>query len=41
VIVIVLVPLAPGITVRLLGDADRLKFGGVGEGFTVRLSVAV
>jgi len=39
VTVMVLVPLPP--CVRVYGDAERLKFGGVGEGFTVRLSVAV
>src|SRR5260370_21392991 len=32
----VLVPLAPCISVRLLGNAERLKFGAA---FTVRLSV--
>src|SRR5258708_35426363 len=39
VTVIVLVPLPP--CVRVYGDAERLKFGGVGGGFTVRLSVSV
>jgi hypothetical protein len=34
----VLVPLAPCITVRLLGNAERLKFGAA---FTVRLIVVV
>ena len=39
VTVMVLVPLPP--CVRVYGDAERLKFGGGGEAFTVRLSVAV
>jgi hypothetical protein len=34
----VLVPLAPCVTVRLLGNAERLKFGAA---FTVRLTVVV
>jgi hypothetical protein len=34
--VMVLVPLAPCVTVRLLGNAERLKFGAA---FTVRLTV--
>jgi hypothetical protein len=38
VIVMVLVPLLPCVTVTLLGEAERLKFA---EGFTVRLSVVV
>jgi len=40
VIVIVLVPLAPGAIVKLLGEADRLKLGAVAA-FTMRLSAAV
>jgi len=36
--VMVLVPLAPCVTVRLLGNAERLKFGAA---FTVRLTVVV
>jgi len=36
--VTVLVPLAPCITVRLVGNAERLKFGAA---FTVRLTVVV
>jgi hypothetical protein len=35
---IVLVPLFPWVTVTLLGDADRLKFGWAAA-FTVRLTV--
>jgi len=38
--VMVLVPLAPCVTVRLLGIADSLK-SGMAAAFTVRLSVAV
>ena len=38
VTVIVLVPLFPWVTVALLGDADRLKFGWAAA-FTVRLTV--
>ena len=38
--VMLLVPLAPCVTVRLLGIADSLK-SGMAAGFTVRLSVAV
>ncbi len=38
---IVLVPLAPWVTVRLLGDAERLKFGAGAGAFTVRLTVVV
>ena len=38
VTVMALVPLAPRITVRLVGNAERLKSGAA---FTVRLSVAV
>jgi hypothetical protein len=41
VTVIVLDPLAPGAIVRLVGDADRLKFGGRTAAVTVRLTVAV
>jgi len=41
VVVIVLEPLAPCATVRLLGDADRLKFGAGAVALTVRLTVAV
>jgi hypothetical protein len=37
---IVLVPLAPCVTVRLLGIADSLK-SGMAAAFTVRLNVAV
>ena len=40
VTVIVLVPLAPRVTVRLLGDAERLKFDWAAA-FTVRLTVVV
>jgi len=36
--VMVLVPLAPCVTVRLLGNAERLKFGAA---FTVRLTIVV
>jgi len=38
VTVIVLVPLDPWVTVTLLGDAERLKFGWTAA-FTVRLTV--
>ena len=38
VTVIVLVPLFPCVTVTLLGDAERLKFGWAAA-FTVRLTV--
>jgi hypothetical protein len=38
VTVIVPVPLAPWMILRLLGDADRVKLG---RGFTVRITVAV
>ncbi len=38
VTVIVLVPLDPWVTVTLLGDAERLKFGWAAA-FTVRLTV--
>ena len=38
VIVIVLVPLAPWVILRLLGDAERVKFGGA---VTMRLIVVV
>jgi len=38
VTVIVLVPLVPWVTVTLLGDAERLKFGWA-TAFTVRLTV--
>jgi hypothetical protein len=41
VAVMVLEPLALGAIVRLLGDADRLKFGGGAVAVTVRLTVAV
>jgi hypothetical protein len=43
VVVIVLEPLAPCVIVRLLGDADRLKFGAAAGAvaFTVRLTVVV
>jgi hypothetical protein len=41
VIVIVLVALAPGATVTLLGDADKLKFGVATTVETVRLKFAV
>src|SRR5712691_3549200 len=41
VTVMVLVPLAPCITVRLVGDADRLKFGTRAGALTVRLTVVV
>jgi hypothetical protein len=42
VIIIVLVPLAPCVTVKLLGDADRLKSGfDTVAAFTIRLKVAV
>ncbi len=34
-------PLAPWVTVRLLGDAERLKFGAGAGAFTVRLNVVV
>ena len=40
VTVIVLVPLFPCVTVTLLGDAERLKFGWAAA-FTVRLTVVV
>ena len=40
VTVIVLVPLFPWVTVTLLGDAERLKFGWAAA-FTVRLTVVV
>ena len=40
VIVIVLVPLPPWVTVRLLGEADKLKFG-VAEAFTVNAMLVV
>jgi len=40
VTVIVLVPLAPCVMVKLLGEADSVKFG-VGTGFTVRETVVV
>jgi hypothetical protein len=40
VTVIVLVPLFPCMKVRLLGDADRPKFG-TDAAFTVRLTVVV
>ena len=39
--VMVLEPLAPCVMVRLLGNAERLKFGAGAGAFTVRLSVAV
>ena len=39
--VMVLVPLAPCVTVRLLGIAERLKFGAGAGAFTVRLTVVV
>jgi hypothetical protein len=38
VTVIVLVPLFPCVTVTLVGDADKVKFGWAAE-FTVRLTV--
>jgi hypothetical protein len=41
VMVIVLEPLAPWVTARLVGDAERLKSGGTGAAFTVRLTVVV
>jgi hypothetical protein len=41
VVVMVLVPLAPCAIVRLLGDADRLKFGAGAAAVTVRPTVAV
>ena len=41
VVVIVLEPLAPCAIVRLVGDADRLKFGTRAEALTVRLTVVV
>jgi hypothetical protein len=41
VTVIVLVPLVPWVTVTLLGDAERLKFGWGAAAFTVRLTVVV
>jgi hypothetical protein len=41
VTVIALVPLAPCAIVTLVGDADRLKFGGGAAAVTVRLTVAV
>ncbi len=41
VTVTVLDPLEPCVTVKLLGDAERLKSGGSGAAFTVRLTVAV
>ena len=41
VAVIVLEPLAPCAIVRLVGDADRLKFGTRAEALTVRLTVVV
>jgi len=37
----VLLPLALCAIVRLVGDADRLKFGGRAAAVTVRLTVAV
>src|SRR5260370_37230107 len=37
----VLVPLAPWITVRLLGNAERVKSGTGAGAFTVRLTVVV
>jgi hypothetical protein len=40
VTVIVLVPLFPCVTVTLVGDADRVKFG-CATAFTVRLKVVV
>src|SRR6266404_9889175 len=40
VTVIVLVPLAPCVMVKLLGEAESVKFG-VGTGFTVRETVVV
>ena len=39
--VTVLVPLAPCVTVRLLGIAERLKFGAGAGAFKVRLTVVV
>ena len=39
--VMVLVPLAPCVMVRLLGNAERLKFGAGAGAFTVRLTVVV
>jgi len=41
VTVTLLEPLAPCAIVRLVGDADRLKFGGRAVAVTVRLTVAV
>jgi len=41
VTVTLLVPLAPCAIVRLLGVAERLKFGAGAEALTVRLIVAV
>jgi len=41
VVVMVLVPLAPCAIVKLLGDADRLKFGAGVVAVTVRLTGAV
>lgn len=40
VTVIVLVPLFPCVTVTLVGDADKVKFGWA-TAFTVRLTVVV
>jgi hypothetical protein len=37
----VLVPLAPCVMVRLLGNAERLKFGAGAGAFTVRPTVVV
>jgi len=41
VTVIVLEPLAPCATARLVGDAERLKSGGTVAAFTVRPTVVV
>jgi len=41
VTVMAFVPLAPCAIVRLVGDADRLKFGAGAVAVTVRLTVAV
>src|SRR5258708_3886201 len=41
VTVMVLVPLAPCISVRVVGEADRLKFGTRAGALTVRLTVVV
>jgi hypothetical protein len=41
VMAIVLEPLAPCVTARLLGNAERLKSGGRVAPFTVRLTVVV